>query len=146
AVKTKSGEIKHLCVACSRRLKSKRQTRETPTPTTRARRRTSSVLEEELPTPSPPPRTSPRTTPTPRSTTTPAPRPSVPPSRPRRRVSRKVTTLKHITPGLDVPSMASLRILILIIGIALLLIGITLGDHFLVSEWAQYEWARRLGY
>ncbi|MFX0062443.1 MAG: hypothetical protein ACFFC7_09675 [Candidatus Hermodarchaeota archaeon] len=153
-----SGEMKYVCAACSRKIKQDSPNQKALSSSrAKSRRKTSPVLQEvshtrqssaqssvtQSSSSSLSTRTSTRSATSSTSTT---PRPVAPP-RQMRRVSRRVTaTLRHIAPNLDIQSIASLRILIVIVGIALLLIGVTLGDHFLVSEWAQYEWARRLGY
>ena len=153
-----SGEMKYVCAACSRKIKQDTPNQKArPSSRAKSRRKTSPVYQEgsrtgqtsaqsrvtQSSSSSRSTRSPTRSTASSASTT---PRMVAPP-RQRRQVSRRVTeTLRHIAPNLDVPSIASLRILLVIVGIALLLIGVTLGDHFLVSEWAQYEWARRLGY
>ncbi|MFX1533380.1 MAG: hypothetical protein ACFFDI_04030 [Promethearchaeota archaeon] len=153
-----SGEMKYVCAACSRKIKQDTPSQKArPSSRAKSRRKTSPVLQEDSHTrqtssqsrvtqPSSSSRSARRSTRSTASSTSTTPRMVAPP-RQRSQVSRRVTsTLRHIAPNLDIPSVASLRILIVILGIALLLIGVTLGDHFLVSEWAQYEWARRLGY
>lgn len=59
---------------------------------------------------------------------------------------RRTQSKKSATSMFELSTYGKVRLLFLIIAVIFILIGVGLGDHSLIPENANYDWARRLGY